>query len=264
MSTETSERETSENETSEKEASERKLGSDELGALEEQRDFLLRSLADLDREHAAGDVDEHDYQALRDDYTKRAARVMRLIEAQTVRAAKTASRPTPWRKIAVGAGVAVFALVAGLLMAQASGRREAGDTMTGDVSQSNQVKLDQALALASEGQYDEAIDLHDEVLEDDPDNVEAMTYKGWFQALGGDPADGLATLSEAAQIDPDYPDTHAFLAVLLARRFGRPDLALQELDRLDRLDPPADIRLLTDNLRADLEASTTTSTPPPP
>ena len=38
------------------------LDPDELAALEEQRDFLLRSLDDLEREHDAGDIDEHDYQ----------------------------------------------------------------------------------------------------------------------------------------------------------------------------------------------------------
>ena len=43
--------------------------------LEEERTFLLRSLRDLDAEHAAGDVDEHDYTTLRDGYTKRAADV---------------------------------------------------------------------------------------------------------------------------------------------------------------------------------------------
>jgi hypothetical protein len=31
--------------------------------LEEQRDFLLRSLDDLEREHDAGDIDETDYEA---------------------------------------------------------------------------------------------------------------------------------------------------------------------------------------------------------
>ena len=34
---------------------------DAYAALEEQRDFLLRSLDDLERERAAGDIDEDDY-----------------------------------------------------------------------------------------------------------------------------------------------------------------------------------------------------------
>ena len=40
------------------------LGADELAHLEEERRFLLRSLDDLEREHAAGDVDAADYAAV--------------------------------------------------------------------------------------------------------------------------------------------------------------------------------------------------------
>ena len=42
-------------------ASDERHQSRRRAALEDQRDFLLRSLEDLEREHAAGDVDEHDY-----------------------------------------------------------------------------------------------------------------------------------------------------------------------------------------------------------
>ena len=50
-------------------------------ALEEERDFLFRSLRDLDAERTAGDIDDEDYQSLRDDYTVRAAEVVRRLAA---------------------------------------------------------------------------------------------------------------------------------------------------------------------------------------
>ena len=37
------------------------LDPDRLAELEEQRDHLLASLRDLEREHDAGDLDDHDY-----------------------------------------------------------------------------------------------------------------------------------------------------------------------------------------------------------
>lgn len=49
--------------------------------LEDRRAFLLRSLADLDAERAAGDLDEDDYVALRDHYTARAAAILRRLDA---------------------------------------------------------------------------------------------------------------------------------------------------------------------------------------
>jgi tetratricopeptide (TPR) repeat protein len=45
-----------------------------------ERDMLLRSLEDLDREHDAGDLSDKDYETLRDRYTVRAASVLRALE----------------------------------------------------------------------------------------------------------------------------------------------------------------------------------------
>ena len=52
-----------------------------MSALEEDRDHLLRSLDDLEREREAGDIDDADYVTLRDDYTARAAAVLRALAA---------------------------------------------------------------------------------------------------------------------------------------------------------------------------------------
>src|SRR5690606_392728 len=75
---------------------------DEIPApLQEQRAFLLRSLEDLEREYAAGDVDEVDYRSLKDDYTARAAAVIRAIEAGRAAAAEPAPPPAPRRRLVV-------------------------------------------------------------------------------------------------------------------------------------------------------------------
>ena len=41
------------------------INPDEQVSLEEERRFLLESLVDLEREHAAGDIDEEDYRVLK-------------------------------------------------------------------------------------------------------------------------------------------------------------------------------------------------------
>lgn len=244
----------------------RRLDPDALAALEDQRDFLLRSLDDLEREHDAGDVDEHDYETLKDDYTARAARTIRAIESHQARVA-AARRPRPWRRLAgTVAAVAAFAVLAGVLVAQASGRRESGDPLTGDIRQSSRTQLAEAATLAAAGSYDEAVAVLDEVLDLQPGNVEALAYKGWYQALSGDSA-GVDTLIAATEADPSYPDTHAFLAIILARA-GRDDLALAELDRLEALDPGEEMLSLVAGLRSRLEdggpttGSTTGATSP--
>jgi tetratricopeptide (TPR) repeat protein len=228
------------------------LDPDTLAALEEQRDFLLHSLDDLEREHEAGDVDDHDYQALKDDYTARAARVIRSIEAHEARVAAARPPRSRLRLVLVGGAVVAFALVTGVLVAQAAGRRDPGDGLTGDVRETTRARLDEAVALAAQGDYEGAIEIQDEVLAEQPDNVEALTYKGWFQLRSGDES-GVVTLIDATELDPDYPATHVFLAVAF-RDLGRPQTALAELDRLDELDPPPEIAQLAENLRAELES----------
>lgn len=239
----------------------RELTVDELAALEDQRDFLLRSLDDLEEEHAAGDVEDHDYEVLRQDYTARAAGVIRTIEAQRTRVASPRrSRGRRQLFIAV-AGVVLFALGAGLLVAQSAGRRSASDQVTGDIRTTTRNQLDDALGLAAEGRYDDAIAIYNDILDSQPEHVEAMSYKGWVQVLSGDIDDGVVALTNASRIDPDYPDAHAFLAVAFWRLGNADtdqadyfiDLSLRALDRLDALDPPPYLADLVAPLRTAIE-----------
>jgi tetratricopeptide (TPR) repeat protein len=222
-------------------------------ALEDERTFLLASLADLEREHDAGDLDDHDYAALKDDYTVRAARVLRALEASRARAVGPPGRSLR-RTIVVGALVAAFAILAGVLVAQSVGRRDPGDTATGDVRRSITETLNEAGRRSGDGEYARAIELYDEVLAQDPDNLEALTYKGWVLTLSGEAGDGLEALLAAATADPTYPDVHAFLAIVLFRN-GLVAEADRELQRLAALDPPAAIRDLVEGLRAEVDAA---------
>jgi tetratricopeptide (TPR) repeat protein len=242
----------------------RELTAEERSALEDQRNFLLRSLDDLEEEHAAGDVEDDDYEALRQDYTARAARVIRAIEAQRTRVAAASPRPARRKLIVVLAGVVLFAIGAGVLVAQSTGRRSEADQITGDIRTTTREELSLALELAAEGEYGEAIATYDEILDSQPDHVEARTYKGWVQVLSGDVSEGIVDLVEASRIEPDYPDAHAFLAVTFwqlsradtDRADYFVDLASRSLDRLDALDPPPDIAELIAPLRAQIEGAT--------
>ncbi len=238
----------------------------ERASLEDQRDFLLRSLEDLEREHEVGDVDDVDHTALKDDYTARAAAVLRALEQDGPRRRPRRSRPGG-RRLATALAVLAIAGVAGLLVAQASGRRDAGELGSGDVRQSVTEKLNEAGRRFADGEANAAIALYDEVLEAQPANAEALAYKGWalYTLVGGAEATSAAldSLLEAATADPDYPDAHAYLAVLLFQG-GLVEQADRELDRLDALDPPADIVELTSTLRAQIDAAlavTTTTVP---
>src|SRR5919202_5703439 len=101
--------------------------------LEEERQFLLDSLRDLERERAEGELDEADYEVLREDYTARAATVLHALEHGEEVPTGVNARPRRHRVvIAVGAVLAVAAM-AGAVVADLLGQRVPGQGGSGSV-----------------------------------------------------------------------------------------------------------------------------------
>lgn len=218
-----------------------RIDPDELALLEEQRDHLLASLDDLERELGAGDITEDDYRTLRDDYTLRASKVLAAIDEQ--RAVVEAPRPprNPARTVAVTAAVLVFAVLAGVLVARGAGQRGDGP-ITGEVN-----TLRARLATCQQASFRDpegGVECYDQLLANAPDNVEALTYRGWAMIRLGEVLDGTRDLVRAAEVDPDYPDVRVFLAVVAARA-GEHERAAEEIDRFHRNNPsPAALAVL--------------------
>jgi tetratricopeptide (TPR) repeat protein len=235
---------------------------DAYAALEEQRDFLLGSLDDLEREWAAGDIDEADYRALKDDYTARAAAVLRALDHGTARFA-SARRPGIRRGLAVVAVVLVLGTGAGLVVAHFSGTRTGGQSATGDVLLDRRERLARCLSLFSQGEALEAVMCYDDVLAADPENVEALTYRGWALVQSTLVDEGLEFLDQAVALDPTYPDARVFRA-LTYRDPGRIEEARADVAALDEVQVPVAMAGLIDGLRASLEdpSSPTATTVP--
>ena len=249
----------------------------ELGALEEERRFLLASLHDLEREHAAGDVDDADYRTLRDGYTARAADVLRRIEEG--RAAAAPRRPV--RRWRVAGTVVVAALVAagiGVALAGAWGERAAGEGMTGFTpGDRTRTVLAEARAAMNDFDFARANELFVEAdraeLERGGENAEARTYVGWTYALSarfdgaeaGDERYELARLAldQAIAIDPTYADPYCFVAILEYRFRQDAEAARPYVEECAAGDPPADVRGLVEGLAAEIDATIETGTFPP-
>ena len=240
------------------------MNPDQLAELEEERRFLLRSITDLDREHLYGDVDDNDYQTLRDGYTARAASVLRAIEDGHVEV----SQPRPRRPrvfIAWIVGTLLVACVAGWLVARTSGQRLPGQAITGglpgdEVAQ----KLAEARQLLGVNPQ-QAIIRYQQVRELDPNNAEALTYMGWLiaQSDTSTAAAGAEFLRGAIKIDPTYADPHCFLAITSADYLQPPDLGTARTEAQACLDnnPPAQMVQLVQSFIGRLDANTTTTSP---
>lgn len=234
------------------------MNPDRLAALEEERRFLLRSLADLEREHVAGDVDEHDYHELKDGYTVRAAATLRAIDEG--RTALPEPPPVDWRRRAIAAGVvAVLIALVWWALAASSAERLPGQQISGlDPRGEQNVLLAQARALQAQ-QPGAAAAIYEAVLADDPANVEALTYRGWTLALAASAQDdsdantamlmdGLESLFKAIDLDPSYADPHCFLGIVLFD-LGLAEEALPRVETCLASDPPAAVRGLVEGLR---------------
>ena len=98
-----------------------------MSSLQDERDFLLRSLDDLEVERGAGAIDDETYATLHADYTARAAAVLRAMERGDDRVASTGDDARAGRlKVGVWIGVVAFAVIAAVSLSYAMGARMPG------------------------------------------------------------------------------------------------------------------------------------------
>jgi len=252
----------------------------DAGRLADELQFLLRSLEDLDTEHADGSIPEQRYQRLRAEYTARAAEVARAAEATPAPPAGASVRERPRRRVGHprgalpraarrGARRRVVAVVAALTLAGLGGTAAvvAEDSGTGTAGPSGPaaggdgaVALDQlrravqqnpadaaahdALAdgLAASGDLGGALREFEAAATLDPRDVVALSYSGWIAMLGGAVDKALPRLDQAEAADPGYPDAHAFRGIALLRSGGNRAEAVAELRRYQQLAPDGAMR----------------------
>ena len=241
----------------------RMINPDEQASLEEERRFLLESLRDLEREHAAGDIDEEDYRVLKNGYVHRAAQIIKVLDAG-VDAREARPRASMKRKLGVIATVALVAGAAGWFVAQQSGQRLPGQTISGGIEDSTASMLSQARAL-NFSEPKTAIDLYSKILALNPDHVEALTYRSWLIALvARDAPDDMRILAFAAAtqgldraigVEPDYPDAHCFLGIVRFRLAGDAAGAKEQLDICAAMNPPAEVMGFVDSIRAEVDTA---------
>lgn len=249
--------------------------------LTDERDFLLKSLDDLEAEHEAGDVDEHDYTVLKDSYTARAAAVLRALDRLVVGASGPAEvRPVARRRatrgtVAILVAVVIFAGVAGTLVTRTAGQRLPGDNVSGSTPTSPVAKLlAQAQSQFQNQRLLDAVKTYDQVIALDPRNPEALAYKGWLLRLAGHQGNdqalvdrGLQSIRAAEAANPSYPDAHFFVGETLLKDKNDPAGAISEFEQFLADNPPPDYAPVVQGelaaARAQLGAPATSIAPVP-
>lgn len=238
-----------------------------IESLVDQRKFLLKSLRDLDAEFKAGDLDLDDYSSLRSDYVARTAQVIKEIASPEPTSSNSENSKTTKRarqKVITLLLVLIVATGAGWLVAQQSGQRLSGQSLSGGIEDSTASLLSRARA-TNFVDPQAAIELYSQVLGLDPDNVEALTYRAWLLALiardAGSEIKQLAFLSassdleRAIKIDANYPDAHCFLGIIRFRLAGDAIGSREQLTICESQNPPAEVKSFVESIIAEVDAA---------
>lgn len=199
--------------------------------LEDERDFLVRSLADLRSERAAGDIGEDDFAALLARDEERLSAVLaelaalERIEADAPRAPGPERSPGRRRRRWLAA-VAAAALAGGatLLAIELSSPRVPGEPATGSTPATVAAELDEAAALVNEGTpgaLSEALTLYRAVLHAEPNQPQALAETGYLEWEAGFNAgdkkqegQGRAFVLHSLRVQADDYAAHLFLGTI--------------------------------------------------
>ena len=195
--------------------------------------FLLKSLDDLDEELANGDISQKDYLQLTQNYKRRLVRLSKR-EQNASKESKLQNAKKTWVTIIF---LIALASISGLAIANSSGERSNSESLTGGLRESTISKLQQAQQLLGDSaSWSAAISLYDEVLEEQPSNVEAITYRAWLNYRQGNEIQPLIEeWNEVRILNPDFADAIVFLTIALADELRFPE-ALTQLQELQKID----------------------------
>jgi tetratricopeptide (TPR) repeat protein len=234
--------------------------------LEDRREALLRSLADLEDARASGALDEAGYLRFREQTEGRMVRVLRAldrrdtaasagIEASTARAsgeepegeaegrgarlAAAEPRRVPAWAVAVLIGGTVLAVVGASLardaepQTQAASSPQAADDPLAFFEQRVQeqpndlaARLDLAHRYLDAGMIEESLSQYAVALNLDPDDAEALAHVGIILFRSGRPEEALRSVERSLSTDPRYPEALFIRGVILLRGLDRPDEAI--------------------------------------
>jgi cytochrome c-type biogenesis protein CcmH/NrfG len=188
-----------------------RLDPDRRRQLEDERDFLMKSLDDLELEHESGGIDDESYAELHDDYTARAAAVIR-----TLRDGVDVTPPPPprspsrtRRRVLLVSVVLVFAIVVGTSLAYALGARLPGETSSGNSQAAPSTTNATQSALATK------IDDLQTKVNASPDDYDLRLQLARAYEENGDLQNALKQSDAAITIDANRPEGHANAARLI-------------------------------------------------
>jgi cytochrome c-type biogenesis protein CcmH len=180
---------------------------------------------------------------------------------------ESGSRTPARTRLVVSIGiVTALAVVAGIFVARNIGERRPGQVMTGGSGEASISSLLVEARSLGMGDLQTALGLYAQVLEQEPANIEALTYFGWLTVLSASQIEdqdlaatrlesGLVLLRQATIVDATYPDAHCFLGITFFRFLGDAQAAAPEIETCLASDPPAEVATLVEGLASQIDTA---------
>ena len=206
--------------------------------LEREREFLLRSLDDLERERDKGSIDDESYERLHDEYTARAAAVIRALRDGGDER-PTAPPISRRRRVLTALGIVGFLVLVAVALTVFVTNRGGGGTTTGNTGTPGSGQTGSAGGITVQERRQRLLD----AVEENPDDLASRLLLARYLEAGGDLAGALQQYDEVLARNPQSAEAQAQAGRILyltaqAAVKSNPDevdgLVRQSLDRLDR------------------------------
>jgi len=241
---------------------------DDRWYLNDQRDFLLRSIADAHSEHDAGDLSDADFSLL----VARDRRRLADVELALGELAPPPPAPPPspapdappggptsppadaprtsrWRLVGILSSCALTVVGVLILVDHSISSRLPGQAVSGGITQTRAQLIEQQLAQAatlySGGQTAQALTLYEKVLSEDPTDPTALAQSGWLEWNAGasDKERSLETLGrrveeQTIRVAPNFYGGHLYLGLILLYQDNNPNAAVVQFNKFLADAPP--------------------------
>jgi tetratricopeptide (TPR) repeat protein len=241
---------------------------DDRWYLNDQRDFLLRSIADAHSEHDAGDLSDADFSLL----VARDRRRLADVELALGELAPPPPAPPPspapdappggptsppadaprtsrWRLVGILSSCALIVVGVLILVDHSISSRLPGQAVSGGITQTRAQLIEQQLAQAatlySGGQTAQALTLYEKVLSEDPTDPTALAQSGWLEWNAGasDKERSLETLGrrveeQTIRVAPNFYGGHLYLGLILLYQDNNPNAAVVQFNKFLADAPP--------------------------